>query len=134
VVIFVTGTVTISGDITVPNGSFLAIITGGNITFGAATRNVAGVFIASGILTVNNASSVTPGGVDRQFKGEGIFAGLGGTNGVVLNRSLNSSGGDFDNNTDPAEKFTYRPDFLINAPDEFRKISVAWTEVEPVRQ
>jgi hypothetical protein len=125
--IFVNGTVTVSGNISVANGGFLAIIATGNITFGPLATDVDGIYITDSSLIVENADP-SLSNLDRQFNGSGIFVGWGG---VSLNRTLNTAATDLYNNSNPAVRFTYRPDFLINAPDSFKYATVSWREVVP---
>jgi hypothetical protein len=63
---------------------------------------------------------------------EGIFVGWGdgGVQGIFLQRDLGVAGNENNNNT-PAEMFTYRPDFLLSAPDFLRKPSYYWQEIKP---
>ena len=99
------------------------------ITFSNTVGNAQGIFIADGIMKINNATSGI--GLERQFVGEGVFVGW---NGVSLNRDLDSVDTDTDNlanNTNPAEQFVYRPDFIINAPNSFKRSGIQWQEVAP---
>jgi hypothetical protein len=57
-----------------------------------------------------------------------------GKSGVTLDRDLNNISDISDNlanNDDPAVKFTYRPDFVVNAPKGFQRTPVVWKEVAP---
>jgi hypothetical protein len=140
--IFVQGNVTVTGNILVaarnpvnPNsepGGFLAVIATGNITFNTGVNDAQGIYIANNRLVINLDNTGTY--EYRQFRGEGVFAGHGG---VTLSRDLRGNAGDpaeFDNNRYPAEKFTYRPDLLLNAPDGFKRFSIQWQEIAPVTQ
>jgi hypothetical protein len=122
-----TGTVTIAGNITVPTSSFLAIITTGNIIFGPSVTDAQGIYLADGRVTVQDAAA-SLSNLGRQFNGNGIFVGW---DGIELNRTLNTVSTDLYNNLNPAVRFTYRPDFIINAPDSFKYATVSWREVVP---
>lgn len=99
------GNVTITGNITIPQtgGRFQAIIASGTITFNTSVTRADGWFVA-------NSLSFPTGGSqnDSQFDGQGSFVGW---NSVSLLRDQGLT-----NNSQPAEKFTMRPDFIINAP------------------
>ena len=123
VVVFVDGDLVVDTDITTPLTGFIAFVVSGDITFlggdadsTSETPFVQGVFIADGSINVNSGT--------EKFIGEGIFIGWGG---VVLSRDF----GDASNNTDPAELFIYRPDFVSNAPDAMRRPVMRWNEVAP---
>ncbi|MBI2326323.1 hypothetical protein HYU91_02960, partial [Candidatus Collierbacteria bacterium] len=53
-----------------------------------------------------------------QFVGNGSFVGW---NSISLSRDQGGA-----NNTIPAEKFTFRPDLLINAPESMRMAKYIW--------
>lgn len=129
--LLVDGQVTIdTNSITVSPGGFLAIVAAGDITFGSNTRTIAGVYVSDSHLIVSNTSSDE--GLSRQFVGNGTFVGM---RGVVLHRNLNGDSStvydDLANNSNPAVKFVYRPDFLMNAPKGFLRSSITWKEVAP---
>jgi hypothetical protein len=114
-VIFVNGNLLISGNVTVPAGAFLAFIVSGNITINPGVNNIQGIYVADG--TISTASDTIA------LTGAGSF--IGWTD-VDLNRDLGAG-----NAANPAELFYWRPDLLINAPDEFRSANYHWQEVEP---
>ena len=98
IIILVEGNVNINTNITVAQGSFLAIASSGKITFAGSVTQAQGMFVAN---VIDTSVSVTA------FAGEGIFA-----------ASQFSLGRDFDdvrNNTTPAETFVARPDFLMSS-------------------
>ena len=107
---------TISANINVDPGGFLAIISSGNITIGNTVTNVEGVYVADGIIDSGTGTS--------QLTGEGIFTGW---EGISLNRDFNT----IQNNTTPAERFIYRPDLVRNAYHYLLKPKVSWQEVAP---
>jgi hypothetical protein len=121
-VVFVDGDLDIgwggsSPDITVNNpGGFLAFVVNGNINIHSNVTKVQGIYIANGTINI----IIDP----KKFNGEGTFVGWGG---VSLNRDVGLP----DNLTIPSEMFTYRPDLLLNAPDEFKKPKYEWQEVNP---
>jgi len=96
-VILIGGKLTISKDITIPQGNFLAFITKGDIEIGGEVNRLQGVFISDG--EINTVAS------QKQLLGEGIFV----AQRFSLNRDLEEG-----NSTRPAEQFIYRPDFWIN--------------------
>ncbi len=70
----------------------------------------------------------TAGG-DGKFVGEGTFVGW---NGIVLERDYDDyAGRKVENNYTPTESFRYRPDFLLNAPEEIKVPRYIWREVAP---
>jgi hypothetical protein len=140
-VIFVNGNLRFSQIpekmITVQPGGFLAFIVSGSITFDATVGhssisdtqastslepNVEGVFIANGAITIESAGSD-----DKKFVGAGSFVGWSGVN---LPRNFEKDTfGRVRNNTTPTETFTYRPDFLLNAPELIKASTTNWREV-----
>jgi hypothetical protein len=128
----VDGDVTINADITAPVGSFFIIIASGNITFADGVLHAQGMFVADKKIVIADSTVDTTAGTEvagRQFKGEGSFIGWGG---VSLNRSLKSTSGDpLADNKHPGELFTYRADFLLNAPNILKRPQITWKEVAP---
>jgi hypothetical protein len=116
IVIFVDGDLVVNQPITTDLGDFVAFIVSGDITFSLTNGIPQGVFIADGQLITS------PGAT--QFVGDGIFVGWGG---VDLNRDF----GNATNNTNPAELFSYRPDFVTNAPAQMKRPVIRWEEVAP---
>jgi len=98
-VILVEGDVNIPFNVIVEPGSFLAIASSGNITFGSNVRKAQGVFVAN--RTINTGST------DRDFAGQGIFA--------ASQFSLSRDFADTRNETTPVETFIARPDFVMSS-------------------
>ncbi len=122
IIIFATGNIKVGpDDLIVEEGSFFALISKGTISFGVNVNRAEGFYLADGTLTV---SAKTSGGNDVRFFGEGSFIGLGG---VSLPRDL----GPGNQNANPAEYFTSRPDLYINAPAEFQYSPSFFQEVAP---
>lgn len=116
IVILVDNDVSIDGDVDVRG--FLAIISSGKIKVAETVSQVEGVFIADREFEVDGAGA----GSDVQFLGEGIFV----AESFNLGRDLDDL-----NETMPAGKFVYRPDFWINAPKELWATSYTWQEIAP---
>jgi len=113
IVIFVTSNVTVTGNITVASGGFFALISRGNITFDDAVTQADGFYLSDEVITV--AAGISP------FSGQGSFIGW---EGISFLRDLID-------NCSPAEAFIERPDFFINAPDEFKLTNSYFKEIEP---
>ena len=113
IVIFVTSNVTVTGNITVASGGFFALISKGNITFDDTATQADGFYLSDEAITV--AEGISP------FSGQGSFIGWGG---ISFLRDLID-------NCSPAEAFIERPDFFINAPDEFKITNSYFKEIEP---
>ena len=97
--------VSITGNITVASGGFLAIIADSGITFTPAVTAAQGWYLTDALLTVASTGNET---TEQQFVGTGSFVGHGG---IVLNRDRGVT-----NNTSPAETFTYSTPQLNAAP------------------
>lgn len=119
IVIFHGGDVDITGDITVPVGSYLAVIAKGKITIEPEVQNVQGVYIADTIQIPSSGNKAS----EVKFTGEGTFVGW---NGVLLARDRGIT-----NNAEPSENFVFRPDFVVNAPFGLRLPQIRWKEVNP---
>ncbi len=131
IIILINGNLTIDKRITVDESEngFLAFIVSGSITIDSSlgnnpaapgTRdrsNIEGVFICDG--TFN--TSLGDNGKER-FVGEGIFV-AGGFN---FGRDLEDYNGEI-----AAELFVFRPDFLINSPQELWQSNFTWEEIAP---
>ena len=100
-VVFVNGNLTITGNMSVAQGGFLALIVNGNVTVDPAVTQLDGIVITDGSYTTNTA-----GTGDSQLLSNGSTIAWGG---VSLGRDLGGA-----NVSTPAEKFTYRPDLLTN--------------------
>ncbi len=129
-VVFVEGDLVIRGAgtrVQVAEDGFLAFIVGGDIiiepevgvTESETEGVVEGVYVANGSVNVESNGSN-----DLRFVGEGSFVGWGG---VFLKRDF----GDNRNNTAPVEIVKFRPDLVINAPEEMMRSKVLWQEVAP---
>ncbi len=119
VILLADGNVTINNNIDVSStapGGFLAIIASGDIIISnSAVTNIEGVFVSDGVIRTSGTSQLT---------GEGIFTGWGG---FSLGRDL----ADPADETQPAEKFIYRPDLQVNAYRYLLKQDMTWQEVNP---
>ncbi|MBU2052611.1 hypothetical protein KKH13_05380, partial [Patescibacteria group bacterium] len=71
------GDVTVTGNIDVVPGGFLAVIASGNINIAPAVTKIEGVFVSDGVIDTGISN--------RQLTGEGIFTGWEGIN---LQRNL----------------------------------------------
>ncbi len=110
VILLIDANVNVIGNIEVPEGAFLAIISSGSIDFNYNVTKAQGWFIGENINIP--CKDITEDGCDmedEQFLGEGSF--VAWTN-MFLSRTLAGSL----NNTQPSELFTYRPDFMVNIP------------------
>ena len=114
VILLVDGSVNVNQDIIVPPGAFLAIITNGNITFSDNVANAQGWYLAENI-NIPCHDGDSDGECDKddvQFVGQGSFVGW---TGIYMTRDRAAL-----NNQAPSEKFIYRSDLLMNAPDPMR--------------
>jgi hypothetical protein len=118
VILLIDGNVTINNNVITPTGAFLAVVASGNITFGSSVTDAQGWFVAENINVpcdeemvfdpIEGVWLVQCSKTDVQFKGEGSFVGWLG---ISLRRDMWTA-----NDLNPSEKFTYRADFLLNAP------------------
>ena len=126
--------------IDVEEGGYVAFIASGNIIFqndvgnvlaflvgGSTDTNIAGVFIADGIIEIaDNGDDAVK---DNMFVGEGTFVGW---NGINLERTYDNTSYALDtaiNNEYPTELFHFRPDFNKNTPEIMLKPNLVWQEV-----
>ncbi|MFC1727585.1 Hint domain-containing protein [Patescibacteria group bacterium] len=121
--------------IQVDEGSFLAFVVGGDVIIAEDVKDkdlndnaIDGVFIVDGTFrTLSNISDPAvdciglPEG-DELFNAEGIFV----ANNFELNRNVCAF-----NNYEPAEHFTYRPDFWVTSPYELWQAPFTWQELAP---
>ena len=118
-IIMVGGDISVPVDITVPEGSFLAIVAQNDINFTGDVVQAQGMFVAD--------NAIDTGVSDQQLDGEGIFA----ASTFTFSRDYD----DDRNKTTPAEYFTFRPDFLINSfkdPDNnLWWFNSLWQELAP---
>ena len=121
VVIFINGDagVKLTGNITVDNQSFLALMVKGDLFVDSTVTQAQGIFFSDNSITL-----LTSGGTDSQFIGEGSFV---GKEGILIGRNL---GGD-NNKCKPAALFKERPDFAINLPADFAYNRSVFQEVAP---
>jgi len=117
-VVFVDGDLLIDENVTVASGGFLAFVVRGSINIDPAVTTVEGLYIADSNLIVNSNGSV-----DVPLSANGSFTAWGS---VSLNRDL-----DTDNFSTPAVVFSYRPDLIVNMPDDMRTYALQWSEVVP---
>lgn len=129
VVIFVAGgasttNVVLSDDITVNHGrGFFGLVTGLPVSVGALVTKI------DGLIFTDSDFSTTPSnlGPDTQLVIEGMVIAKGGVPTNGLGRDL---GGAL-NNTTPAERFVFAPDFLFTLPRALRRIQYQLNEVPP---
>lgn len=135
-VVFVNGDLNVNAETHVAIGGFLAFIVTGDVIVSPdvehtvlteTTPLVEGVFIANGQIQLPSRGAANGG--DGRFVGEGSFVGWSG---IVLERDFDDNGGrKVENNDKPVEIFRYRPDFVLNAPEEMRVPRYIWREVAP---
>lgn len=114
------GQVNITGNIIVSSGASLVVVAQGNITIDPAVTQLQGYYISNGIISTGHDDAG-----DAALVVEG---GLIGLEDVNLERDFQGS----QNNTTPAEVFTFRPDILVNLPEEIKiKDIKSWKEVAP---
>ncbi len=119
-VIFVNGSLTVNGNITVAPGSFLGLVTSGDISVNPSVNSIQGFFFTNGIFQTGTKSPV----LDSPLVFSGTF--VAGNN-FNLQRNL----GNTLNTTTAAESFQYRPDFAFSAPLELRRPFRYWQEQAP---
>jgi hypothetical protein len=120
-VVFVNGNLRITNNVTVgDNGGFLAFIVNGGISVAPTVTNMQGIYVMDESFTTESAGA----GSDIPLVTEGMIVTW---QGVSLNRDL---GGETNYNT-PAEQFGYRPDLLVNMPEEMKSFALRWQEVAP---
>ena len=113
---------TVNRAMSVAQGGFLAFIVNGNVSVGSGQTGMQGIYIMDGTFTTN---SVYVEGVTNDVPID-VQGSVIAWNSVSLNRNLGLT-----NNTTPAEKFTYRPDLLINMPEAMKTFALRWQEVAP---
>lgn len=118
-IIFVNGDLTVNANVTVASGGFLAFIVNGGVTVGTGVTSLQGLYILDNNFTTNSVAS----GDDVQLTVQGSVITWSG---VSLGRDLGST-----NINTPAEKFTYRPDLIVNMPDKMKIFALRWQEVAP---
>jgi len=105
--------------VTVALGSHLTVIASGTITFADNVGEIHGWWMGERIVIASTGNTAT----EIQFIGEGSFIGWSS---IEFNRDRGVT-----NNTAPAEEFTYRPDFMVNAPDALKFSKYKWLEQTP---
>lgn len=118
VIVFVEKNLRINKDQTVPLGSYLHFIVGGNITIDKEVGILEGMYSADGNIVIEAGP--------KRFVSRGSVVSFG-SSGIKSLRSLPG----VDNNTQSATKFEYRPDLVVNTPRELRSTDSSWTEVAP---
>ena len=116
-VVFISGNLTISSDVTVPVGKFLMVVVSGSITIDAGVNQIDGVYVADGGINIGGDSAT-------QMVVNGILY-SGGTGNVRINRSYTTKS---NNNTSPAVVVKYRPDFIFTMPGKLTKLLSGWRE------
>ncbi len=126
VIFLVKGNVTISSNLTVPNGAFMAILASGDITFETSVGSVDGWYLGNNILVkcINDDGDGYCDKTDTQFLGNGSFVGWKAIN-------LTRDRGELTNITGPSEKFTYRKDLYDNAPDPMKNVTKMYKPFVP---
>lgn len=126
-IMLVDGSVSVTGNLVVPEGAFLAVIARGSLTFDPGVSQAQGWFVAENINVPCKDTTPSDGTCDKdgelQFLGEGSFVGWSNIN-LSRDRGLT-------NNQAPSEKFTYRPDFLLNAPAPMKIYTRKYTPFVP---
>ncbi len=119
-VIFVNGNLDISSNITVPSGGFLAFIVKGNITVAPGVTSLQGIYLTSAnFITTSAYVQGVINDVQLNVAGNVVAWGT-----FDLQRDLGTG-----NITNPAEKFTYRPDFMATMPKKMKGFAMQWQEV-----
>src|SRR3989344_4788998 len=123
----------VSGDLNInarimrqDKGTFLGFIVGRNINVASNVTGdpgIDGFFLADGRFSVPKVSV----GYDTQLLANGMFIAFSGFD---LQRNL-GNGLSLGNPVMPAEKFTFDPSLVINAPADFLKASYSWKEIVP---
>lgn len=104
---------TINGDSTVVGGGYLVLIVNGNVIIDQGVNRFDGILIASGTITAGGSTA----------------------NGLVINGSVYANRVDFSrnyndltsNNTNPAVRVVYRPEFIFNIPQKILLGLAGWT-------
>ena len=118
-IVLVNGDLTLAADFTVQEGGFAMFIVSGDITINPAVTKAEGIYVADGVLELETAGASS----DALLNGAGTFVGWGG---VEFWRNI----GDPNN---PSSVMTYRPDFLLNAPNDLRLPVFSWSQVNPLK-
>ncbi len=126
VIFLVDGNVTVSSNITVPSGAYLALLSSGDISFSTSVTRADGWYLANNInVRCTDANTdLTCDRTDVQFLGNGSFVGWQGVN-------LSRDRGATLNQAGPAEKFTYRKDLYENAPEPMKIVTKRYEPYVP---
>lgn len=122
-IFLIDGDVTVDANIDVPitagSPSFLAVIASGTITFKNNVDFAEGWWVGNQLVveTLNDKAS------EKQFTGEGSFIGWSS---VSLQRDRGIT-----NNSEPSEKFVFRPDLMVNAPSPMTSAYYIWKQENP---
>lgn len=110
------GDLSIESNITVAENTAVLFIVSGDITIKDTSNSIQGAYIADGDIIVEDG--------DEQFQGEGSFIAWGN---IDLQRNLEN------NQTTPAEVFTYRPDIFLKLKEvnEILAYKHKWRELNP---
>lgn len=119
IVILADGNVTVTGNITVQPGGYLAVIANGGITFESNVTLAEGVFVGNTIAVLSTEDPAT----EQQFVGKGSFVGY---NDISLNRDRGDS-----NNFAAPERFEMRPDLVMSAPEPMLVVDSVFREENP---
>lgn len=127
-VVFVTGDLTIDGDMQVNGDGFVAYVVGGNITVtsnvgnpaGNNTPNLHGIFITSGTFDTGTSTQANHAKL--------VVHGTVVANTMALSRDISAAGG---TNDVAAEQFNYDPNLLMRLPEQFKDVKVRWQEIAP---
>ncbi len=126
VIFLVDGNVTVSSNIIVPSGAYLALLSSGDISFATSVTRADGWYLANNINVrcVDANTDLTCDKTDVQFLGNGSFVGWQGVN-------LSRDRGATLNQAGPAEKFTYRKDLYENAPEPMKIVTKRYEPYVP---
>jgi len=130
-VFVIDGNLRIETNITVPIGTTVMFISNGNITVANDITNIAGIFSANGDFIVQNPTGGDQGS-QLQIRGSVIAnAGLKNRQSGLAGAFKNARDLNDENTTTPSVLFTYRPDFILNAPEIFKYSTFKIQEIAP---
>jgi len=120
--------VLIHRDVTVTSGGFFGVISNAKINTDAVVSQVEGFYTTTpdDDPSTPDEDEIKTGAGTVVFQGRGIFF----ARNFALNRDLDP-GRTTGANRDPSEIFTFRPDLVVNAPEEIRISTISWQEVAP---
>jgi len=118
----------IDSDITLAEGAFIGFIVDGYVNIARDVQSLQTVIVADGIINTLGTSDHIDD-PDIQLDAQGVFVSWSG---FGLGRNLGFEPGTTqDNRVYPAEKFTYLPSLIFNAPSGLKKPGYTWVEVAP---